>query len=418
MSNQTNGLFNSHELTGIGINLFYFLFGFPSNLLSVIVCCKSLYERMFYSSRVRKNARDLNRQELNRRLIEQRDNNYTPRQDSLANGKIAKRLSEYQINLDRLKHDAKPNPHQLCFELYLIEISLCDLIILGYTQTEWTLLILSRYNIIDEIYMEPVLISGFMCRFIIAMNRITILMHNWLVASLALTRCYAIYNPLDSTTQFSSKFYLRLNVCVFTLLIVVFTALNLFGVSLLTYNEPPTSSLNQSSAFLPPCRISEKVYEKFQHIDVYINIMLGIIGYSLPCFITLLINILLLLKISKMRLFKRESEDTIETTRSFSLNEINGLNESSKSRHVKSRRKHQFLKTSTSLLGISFAYLICYIPYSLVFLLMSLDKIPQNRDVIFAVSSLRLLNHTINFYIYFLTGKKFRQDLKRLFGFN
>ncbi len=36
------------------------------------------------------------------------------------------------------------NPHRKCFELYLIEISFCDLFIIGYNFLEWLLLILSK----------------------------------------------------------------------------------------------------------------------------------------------------------------------------------------------------------------------------------------------------------------------------------
>ena len=42
------------------------------------------------------------------------------------------------------------------------------------------------------------------------------------------------------------------------------------------------------------CRISNEIYESYKYIDVYINITLGIIGYSLPCCVTLAINLMYL----------------------------------------------------------------------------------------------------------------------------
>lgn len=300
----------------------------------------------------------------------------------------------------KAKTKSSNNPHCKCFELYLVEISFCDLIIISYNFIEWTLLILSRFNLIDPIYMEPVLISAFMCRFIIALNRTVILLHNWLVACMAITRCYAIYKPLNSNTNFSSKFYFRLNICVFMGLLLVFLLVNVYGVSLLSYSKPSVDSGH------PECRISKEIYEKYQYIDVYINITLGVIGYSLPCFITLIINLLLIYNIRNLHSLKTESSQNGRKSVDENLPRNQRI-------HSTKSRSNQFFKATSSLLTLSFSYLICYIPYSFLFLLLSLDKIRMNGDIIFAFTCLRYLNHTLNFYIYFATGKRFRNDVMR-----
>jgi hypothetical protein len=387
----------------------------------------------------------------------------------------------------------RSNPHRKCFELYLIEISVCDLIILAYNFIEWSLTVLVRLRFIAQLhYMEPILISKFMCRFIIALNRTVILLHNWLVASLALTRCYAIYKPLSSTTYFSPKFYYRLNLSVFLSLIALFSSVNAFGVTLLSYYKTPvpknnstmasSNAFNLTSSVLPQaneeveynrsCQISNDIYKNYKYIDVYVNVTLGVFGYSLPCLITLIINLVLIYNIRHMHLLKTSSAAAVQaasltrkkqqqelelkktrrnnspigfdkandnnerlidsSSTNFQANYQNKSPENEAAavmgdsiqigargggnRNAKRYKKNQFFKTTSSLLTLSFSYLICYIPYSLYFLLISLDVITMKRDIIFVFSFLRYLNHTLNFYIYFATGKRFRNDVKKFLG--
>lgn len=509
MSDSTS-LFNVHELWGIAIASIYFLIGFPTNLLSIIVCCKSLTQRYFAVLRIKrkrkyqekdienslthiintrnqrlrlkssesnidemqmfinsaaseldiKSATNLaprngclnpctNNQNLdvldnNKRKV-RFTNNFDPYSNKFNSSASFKSNNKQTFLLETKsssfsKHNSsnsnsisRSNPHRKCFELYLIQISICDLIIIGYNFCEWTLLILSRYNLIDPIYMEPVLISKFMCRFIIALNRCVILLHNWLVASLALTRCYAIYNPLNSTTQFSTKFYYRLNLTVLAILVLAFSSINIYGVMLLSYNSHSAVSYtnmfsNASNStpahmeYRPECRISKEIYEKYKYIEAYINITLGIIGYSLPCFITLIINLVLIYNLRHMNLLKTVQSKRAHGIAQAQLNSnLNSSNNNSpqatnqNGKHMKNR--NQFFKATGSLLTLSFSYLICYIPYSFMFLLLSLDMIRMNGDVIFGLTCLRYLNHTLNFYIYFLTGKKFRNDVIKFLGF-
>jgi hypothetical protein len=43
--NNSTSLFNNHELIGITITSIYFIFGFPTNLLSIIICFRSLFSQ-------------------------------------------------------------------------------------------------------------------------------------------------------------------------------------------------------------------------------------------------------------------------------------------------------------------------------------------------------------------------------------
>jgi hypothetical protein len=489
----SSSLFNIHELWGIAISTIYFILGFPTNLLSIIVCCKSLFHKFFNpksdtirrinidekksvrkaSTTANPNLNKLNNNnnysvnnndkininvnKNNNNYLEdeiENDDAYNPcltnkncqirysggnqlkssyrtrrtlsRKIDLKNNSLKKKSTQSQQNqtqiytnntnntnnnnknLDRqniniqqptqIKNSiSHSNPHRKCFELYLIEISFCDLIILGYNFTEWALLILSRFNLIDHIYAEPVLISNFMCKFIISLNRTIILMHNWLVASLAITRCYAIYKPINSMAYFSSKFYYRLNLSVVFFLVLLFSSINIYGVMLLSYTKGGISNENNtiSENIRPACRISNEIYEKYKYIDVYMNIILGIIGYSLPCCVTLIMNLILVYNIRHLQVKAKKNTDERNAE----------------------KNRNKFFKATSSLLMLSFGYIICYLPYSCMFLLLSLDMIKMNGNVIFVLTSLRYLNHTLNFYIYFSTGKNFRNGvISFLFG--
>jgi hypothetical protein len=468
--------FNVYELLAITINLTYFLIGFPTNLLSVVVCLTALCEK--YSTRGAnksnnspKTNRNPKTSNLKRQLAHEEvslintnhnvnsnhrnqseppdfnchlaptENNSsnqahlfrssnphltvsdedatkpkTISQETLCgslnnqnhnqvNTSNTKRLPKTQLN--QVKSNKSTNPHRRVFELYLIQISICDLVILGYNFIEVFLLVLSRYHLIDSKYEEIVLISKLTCRFVIALNRTVILVHNWLIAAMAATRCYAIYKPLNSNTHFSSKFYFRLNLSIAFVLAVLFVSVNYYGVSLLSYSREVTafnaSGLNETSQEYPRCTIAAEVYKQHPRIDFYINLFLGIIGYSVPCFITLLINLVLIYNVRHIEVLKSTKYS----------NTLSSAESSHPAHH-----NRVFVKATSSLLTLSFSYLICYIPYSVAYLLLSLDIVQTNGNVIFALTNLRALNHTLNFYIYFLTGKRFRSDVLRFLKFN
>lgn len=513
-SSPSPSLFNIHEMWGIAIATLYFLIGFPSNLISIIICFKSLFSKTNHNSSKRVNfmkrdnpvgagensirlinyhnphnnannsLMDVADQQLtspkqmqltpindhndtttktsrnfflrhfikarhpspygynnvtttnniNNMINNNNNNNNTTNITRYLNGKCHQATATCGFSNVRLT----TNPHRKCFELYLIEISFCDLYLLAYFFAEFALLVLSKYKIIDSIYMEPVLISKFACQFLIAFNRLITLLHNWLVAFMALTRCYAVYKPLNSTTYYGPKFYFRLNLCILAVLILLFTAINVFGVWPLTYKmiQYVDNVTNQSLVYAT-CTYSVELYERVKYMDAYVNITVGIIGYSLPCLITLVINLILIYNIRNLSLFRTTSSrggaggDQYCTMSCNGDGGAGGFNASLRSGKAVSKRqtpgphannkrtnraRNQFFKTSSSLLTLSFCYLICYIPYSLLFFLISLNLLKMNNDIIFALTCLRNLNHTLNFYIYLATGKRFRNEVFKFLG--
>lgn len=231
-------------------------------------------------------------------------------------------------------------------------------------------MLLSRLGYIDTRYSEPILLSTFSCRFIIALNRTVILLRNWLMTLMTMTRLYAIRQPFQSTVVHTKRFYLKLNLGALLLLSTVFISINIYGVMMLNYVEATNDNV------YPECRIRKSLYERFEYIDAIINFLLGIVGYILPCLMALVVDIALIHTIRQKAMHKQNS--------------------------------------SNFLLVFSTIYVLCYMPYSIVFLIFSLDLFTINVNVIMFVTHLRYLNHVVTFYIYLATGKSFRKDLKSI----
>ena len=413
LSTTKTQLFNIHEKWGIFIAFSLFILGFPSNLLSIIVCLKTLLpsnSNKFFEifRKFSKKSSTLN-ENLKTQMVD------TAEQDGEESMNKNKKLTKVQMNLPRGKlttYNQTINPHRKCFELYLIEISICDLIILSYSFIEWLLLILSRFDIIDKIYSEPTLISKFMCKFLIAFNRTIFHLHNWLVALLAVTRCYAIYRPFNKHAFTNSNFYLNLNLYNLLFLLIIFMTSNVF-VSVFIFDLTQTShNLTNQTVYVTHCSIKEELKNRFYHIEVVHNLVVGVIGYSLPTIITLIINIALIANL-KYLLQNRSKENSLRR------NTRNLFDDVDKSDSYLNRVK--FLKTSSSLLLISFSYLICYIPFTTFYMLLSLDKIDMrnsfNSNLVYSLTLLRYLNHTLNFFIYYATAKRFRNDVNSFIKF-
>lgn len=451
-----------YEVIAISISFTYFLLGVPTNILSIVVCGKSLFHRVLYKKSSRFHCLNDCQQPpqapfttylsphqtrlassattasaagsggggakpCEQEMLIHSSSSSSNVQATLGtspNVGTAPRRSMQAIMQHRqasmlINHKSvnsqtakKNNPHRKVFELYLIEISICDIILLCYNFMETILLILSRLHLVDSKYEEIITISAFTCRFVITLNRTVTLVHNWLIATMAATRCYAIYKPLSSNTYFSSKFYFRLNMSIVFVLLSVFVATNVYGVSLMVYIAEETGPNGTIGA---QCRIADEVYAKIRNIDVYVNLFLGIIGYSLPCFITLVINLVLIYNVRNLELIKRnptvrKSICRQQSSSSFLQGSSQVMADGSVALTSTASSK-VFLKATGSLLTLSFAYLICYIPYSVNYLLYSLDFISMNGGVLFALNQLKTLNHTLNFYIYFATGKRFRNDV-------
>lgn len=76
-----------------------------------------------------------------------------------------------------------------------------------------------------------------------------------------------------------------------------------------------------------------------------------------------------------------------------------------------------FRSTGSTLLVISMTYTLCYLPYCIVYILLS--QFGHTHRILFYLSeisfTLRYISHSVNFYAYIFTNLRFRRDIGLLF---
>ncbi len=219
------------------------------------------------------------------------------------------------------------------------------------------------------------------------------------MTAMAGTRLYAVKSPFSSTIIHTTAFYYRLNACIVMIFATFFILVNIYGAMLLKHTEINfedfnSSYLNSSADFSETnnykselyreCRIDKDIYEEYPNIEVWINITIGIVGYCLPCLLTSLIDLCLICSVRK--------SDSVGTSRN--------------------KRLHNSI---ILVLVFSIIYLVCYLPFTIVFLLLSLD-LNMSAEVVVFVTYLRYLNHVISFYVYLAVGKTFRKRVFAMFS--
>ena len=121
-------------------------------------------------------------------------------------------------------------------------------------------------------------------------------------------------------------------------------------------------------------------------------------------------------------LTKSSSVTTISLSEKSSQNEHIGSFRRSRKQKGKRERKETSGQLVLMLLAVSFAFLILTSPVSIrnviyalgLFTVNSNRKSAQSALIIAITSRLILVNGVINFWLYLVTGAKFRQDLKNL----
>lgn len=110
---------------------------------------------------------------------------------------------------------------------------------------------------------------------------------------------------------------------------------------------------------------------------------------------------------------KETSSKNQETT-----NETQGTQRDHATKRSQGTQRNQAGMTAM-LLGVSFAFLIMVMPYCVVLTLRVVttsDQLSAQLYLAYAISGVMVpMNHCINFYLYCLTGSRFRQELRKMF---
>ncbi|CAF1353404.1 unnamed protein product [Didymodactylos carnosus] len=323
-----------------------FIFGFPGNLLTIIICIKALHYRK-------------------------------------------------KINFERK-----------IFDLYLVEISILDTILLTYWVLDTAVVHLYDSNYIR--FQNLINISEFCCFFFFMLNRLCAALCSWLIMFFTLIRFIHIFRPLNT---------IRSNVILVILLLGTFGTLNTYLVTFLRYENQKqilnnnlttitttTKTITLTSwHFLPLtteytnvtlnplkqyiCSVGRE-YEHDRLRNILNTIFTGVFSLAIPSIITLIVNIVILAYIQRV----------------YNINGLNRINNNYSNYR------------STPLLVISITYTLCYLPYCIIYFSQFLFSPGYALSICSSiVFTIRYISHSSNFYAYIFTSLRFRRDIKSLF---
>ena len=227
-------------------------------------------------------------------------------------------------------------------------------------------------------------------------------------------RCLAICRPLSSFDWRTTKLAKSI--------IVVVSILSVIYGGLIVYTTSFSGPKNCTSV------------GKGSKITDYLSWFMLVVLSLFPFFSILIMNFLIVRTIrNRPASDLQEAPDTLTKSSSVSTISHSTGEKSSQNEHIGSFRRSRKQKGKRErkeisgqlvlmLLAVSFAFLILTSPVSIgnviyalgLFTVNSNRKSAQSALIIAITSRLILVNGVINFWLYFVTGAKFRQDLKNL----
>lgn len=221
----------------------------------------------------------------------------------------------------------------------------------------------------------------------------------WLIVTVTIERCIAVMFPLRAPTLCNVR---NARVAILSI-ISVFVAVNchfLWSVELhyYKYNSVLITKCHATTAF------TYLVDEIWPWVDAAI--------YSfVPFLIITLLNSFIIKHIVSARHVRNM------------LRQQSSLSHRNASLHPNQKQNEASKRITITLLAVSFTFLITTLPMNLVLIYTSsVDTIDQDDDATFAkrqligsvAEMLMYVNHSVNFILYCMTGKKFRDQFKAL----
>ena len=220
------------------------------------------------------------------------------------------------------------------------------------------------------------------CKFVSFLLNLTTQMSSWIIAAMTLERAFSVFFPLKVKSICRPR-----NGCiVIAIIFVFFLALNshiLYGFQSATVNN------------FSICGFVDQSYEEF---SVYFNWINGIVIFLIPVVVIIVANSATVMKVMTMG---NLASATVPDNR---------------------RKRNRYLLIMTLLVSITYIVLVTpwTVYYSLrPYLYEEVDPyfFSNDTDELLGtiVYQLAFVNYGVNFYLYVLSGQRFRQDLKAAF---
>lgn len=258
-------------------------------------------------------------------------------------------------------------------------------------------LLINLVGTIDECYLhfhQPGLFHGFSglsCKLYNFISHVITLMSSWIVVLMAIERLVAVRVPF-------TKVWLRtqcgaaIAICVLLFVVGGSQSFRLIMIDHVTYN---------ANYGLQDCMAAYSFVSLYTSLQIYYYFWTLL--FVMPATIILVCNTLVLRKVLQVRReFSKESNNSVNVTRT-----------------VRSRQRSSFM-----LIVVAFAYIVTLLPTFLLSLVVDLTIKFQPKEkaiVVFMTLTpylkltecIALLNYALNFFIYVVSGKRFRYELRK-----
>ncbi|CAF3661880.1 unnamed protein product [Rotaria sp. Silwood1] len=283
------------------------------------------------------------------------------------------------------------------FHLYLIEISILDTCLLLYWVIDTLLAYLYDKKKIE--FFSLMHISAFSCFCSYMINRLCAALCSWLIT------CFTFIRFINIFRQFNTVKY---NIILLTSLTIIFSIANSYSFIVLEYDQERkhqnneiifnNNNTNKTMSFIPNhtlCTIRSKYAN--DRLMLLLNILVaGVLNLALPSILIVIVNITMLCFIK--RIYSTQNRNKKITSR------IDVIN---------------YRSTRSTLVIISMTYALFYLPYLIFYFLMiileDIDETLYNCSEIAYI--LRHVSHSVNFYAYIFTNRRFRCEILLLFRY-
>jgi len=250
---------------------------------------------------------------------------------------------------------------------------------------------------IGQFMIEIATINNFMCKTVIFIGYVSSDTSVWLIVAMTIERTIVVTFPLKAHTICNTR-HARVGILSIIVLFILVNCHFLWSVELkhFTFNDTVISKCHPTPGYT---RLVEDIWP---WVD-------AIIYSFLPSFLILVLNSLIILNVISARNARKRLR---QQSKLF----LRNGNPSHHRQHCEVSKKITLM-----LLAVSFTFLVTTLPMNLVVIYKSVFLIPDNVKTLTqaklmntVAEMLMYTNHSINFFLYCATGKKFRNQFKAM----
>ena len=280
--------------------------------------------------------------------------------------------------------------------VYLLVLSVTDSLVLVIGLLRLWVANLLKYDIRNE--------ANWVCKLLLFSGYTISDYSAWLIVAVTAERFVAVMWPMSTLATNTSRAGVKRAIILVVALVTIFFCINLhlFFTTAIEFKGGESNFTNYTS--FPTCTGANGFYTLVNVIWPWVDAVL----YSvLPVIVLLVLNTLIIVVLFRKKRYRINQLNAVSSSQSLISK---GGNDADKGNRL-----------TVTLLAVSFTFLITTFPHSLMLIIVPLR--PTNLTVntilflklLLTCSELLMyVNHSINFYLYCITGTKFRRQFIKL----